>query len=86
MEFAHEEHGMMVFEDSESSLVVNITGEGIIMDCWALDANGDGIHVGTRGMTFDEWFDFIIELDPLGRKEHMREPDGEFVTGHRMKR
>jgi len=45
------------------NLCINITGEGVIMDVYGVqedDANGmirDDLHLGTVGMTFDEWAD-----------------------------
>jgi len=46
------------------NLIVNVTDEGIIMDVF------DGLfpedeHLGTVGMMFDEWADWIVErIDP----------------------
>ena len=48
------------------NLCINITGEGVIMDVYGLqenEANGmirDDVHLGTVGMTFDEWADDIV--------------------------
>jgi hypothetical protein len=39
-----------------SSLNIKITGEGVIMDAFDNDLNE---LIGTLGMTYDEWFDFI---------------------------
>jgi hypothetical protein len=42
---------------SESEmLTVNVTEEGVIFDAYR-----DGKLVGTRGMTFEEWFDAVEE-------------------------
>ena len=57
----------------ERLLMINITGEGIIMDVWKKADDVDGIgsalscdeHLGTAGMMFDEWADWIVErIDP----------------------
>ena len=51
------------------NLCINITGEGVIMDVYGVqedDANGmirDDLHLGTVGMTFDEWADDIVAND-----------------------
>lgn len=47
------------------ALNVNVTDEGIILD--AID--NDGEVIGTVGMTFDEWYDFVIQRDPLSNDE-----------------
>ena len=52
-------------------LMVNITHEGIIMDVWKKADDVDEIgsacscdeHLGTVGMTFDEWADDIVAND-----------------------
>jgi len=73
-----EDQGLFAFEEGPYSLVMNITSEGIIFDCWFIDEDGQNdTHVGTRGMTFDEWYDFIINTDPLGKKEYMTDSDFE---------
>jgi len=53
------------------NLCINITGEGVIMDVYGVqedDANGmirDDLHLGTVGMMFDEWAEWIVErIDP----------------------
>lgn len=38
---------------NDENIVLRITSEGIIMDFWSDDSDGDP-H-GTIGMTFDEW-------------------------------
>lgn len=43
------------------SLVVNITDEGIILDAYSVDEDGNDELVGTMGMTAEEWFDFVEE-------------------------
>jgi len=54
-------------------MTINITGEGIIMDVWKKADDVDEIgsrlscdeHLGTVGMMFDEWADWIVErIDP----------------------
>ena len=50
-------------------MTVNVTGEGIIMDVWEkaddVDEIGSALscdkHLGTIGMTFDEWAEWITE-------------------------
>jgi alpha-L-arabinofuranosidase len=37
------------------NLTINITGEGIIMDVVE-----DDYHLGTVGMMFDEWADWVV--------------------------
>jgi len=52
-------------------MTINITGEGIIMDVYeqADDVESDltgfdkPMHLGTIGMTFEEWADWIIQFD-----------------------
>jgi hypothetical protein len=50
-------------------MTINITHEGIIMDVFGVqedDSNGmvrDDLHLGTVGMMFDEWADWIIQFD-----------------------
>jgi hypothetical protein len=53
-------------------LTINITGEGIIMDVWKkaddVDEIGSALscdeHLGTAGMMFDEWADWVGGLMP----------------------
>ena len=56
--------------DDGRNLIVNITAEGVIMDVWgphtagteAWTDNETGIdvsHLGTVGMMFDEWADWV---------------------------
>jgi hypothetical protein len=47
-----------------SSLNVKLTDEGVIMDAYDDDLND---LLGTMGMTYDEWFDFVIEHDPANK-------------------
>lgn len=44
-----------------SSLNIKITGEGVIMDAFDNDLNEP---LGSLAMTYDEWFDYIIDNDP----------------------
>ena len=50
-------------------LNIHITNEGIIMDVFGVqedDSNGmvrDDLHLGTAGMMFDEWADWIVATD-----------------------
>ena len=53
------------------SMTVNVTDEGIIMDVYGLqedEANGmvrDDLHLGTVGMMFDEWAEWVqTRIDP----------------------
>ena len=57
--------------DDGRNLIVNITAEGVIMDVWgphtagteAGTDNETGInasHLGTVGMMFDEWADWVM--------------------------
>ena len=55
-------------------LTINITGEGIIMDVFERQPEGEtwmdeDIHLGTAGMMFDEWADWVGGLMP--RAFHM---------------
>jgi len=53
-------------------LMINITGEGIIMDVFErqpeggdydlLNTSDEDVHLGTAGMMFDEWADWIIGI------------------------
>lgn len=45
---------------NDENIVINITSEGIIMDFWWDDSDGDP-HA-TVGMTFDEWRDFATRM------------------------
>jgi len=45
------------------TLTVNITGEGIIMDVYGSKADTHQPHLGTAGMMFDEWAEWIIRED-----------------------
>lgn len=48
------------------NMTVNVTEEGIIMDVYSLDED-DGVrdhyHLGTVGMMFDEWADWLVQFD-----------------------
>ena len=48
------------------TLNIIITDEGVIMDVYGLDED-DGVrdhyHLGTVGMMFDEWADWIVRED-----------------------
>ena len=53
------------------NLCINITGEGVIMDVYGtndiLDTMSDDmadLHLGTAGMMFDEWADWVGGLMP----------------------
>ena len=45
-------------------MTVNVTEEGIIMDVYgrAPQEFDDDTHLGTVGMTFDEWADAIVNV------------------------
>lgn len=53
--------------DDGRSLTISITYEGIIMDVYGLqedETNGmvrDDLHLGTAGLTFDEWADWLVD-------------------------
>lgn len=50
-------NGVTVFELGDGdSLVVNVTDEGIVLDAYVVDADGNDHLLGTRAMTADEWF------------------------------
>lgn len=51
------------------TLEVVVTHEGVIMDAYRNDE-----HIGTRGMTADEWFAFVIRDEP-------KMIDGPAITG-----
>jgi hypothetical protein len=67
--------------DDGRSMAVIVTTEGIIMDVYGLEEaryglpdNYDGpethkenVHLGTAGMMFDEWADWIVQTD---RSQH----------------
>ena len=58
-------------------MTINITGEGIIMDVWQLADDGPELsirdrHLGTAGMMFDEWADWVGGLMP--RASQMPDP------------
>jgi len=52
------------------NMTVNVTSEGIIMDVYErqpeggdydlLNTSDEDVHLGTMGMTFDEWADWVI--------------------------
>ena len=46
-------------------LTIILTGEGVIMDASSWNENIDGVVeneiIGTVGMTYDEWFDFVVD-------------------------
>ena len=45
-------------------LLVNVTGEGVIMDVFLRGFTSEtDTHLGTVGMTFDEWADDIVAND-----------------------
>lgn len=44
---------------NDENIVINLTSEGIILDFWLDDSDGEP-HA-TIGMTFDEWRDFAFE-------------------------
>jgi hypothetical protein len=45
--------------DNGQTLIVTVTGEGVIMD--ALDC--DGAVIGTVGMMANEWYSFILSRE-----------------------
>ena len=56
------------------NMTVNVTSEGIIMDVWGSYEPGtepwtdnetgiDHTHLGTMGMMFDEWADWVVSFD-----------------------
>lgn len=45
-------------------MTINITGEGIIMDVFAGMPGLKGDHLGTAGMMFDEWAEWVGGLMP----------------------
>jgi len=56
------------------NMTVNVTSEGVIMDVFERQPEGgdydllhgdEDVHLGTAGMMFDEWADWIVErIDP----------------------
>ena len=42
------------------TMTITITGEGIIMDVYGCKADIHQPHLGTVGMTFDEWADDVV--------------------------
>ena len=75
------------------SMTVNITGEGIIIDAYGVqedDDNGmirDDLHLGTIGMTFDEWAEWITESKGQFNKDSRTErwtivDDSIYVIAH----
>ena len=54
-------------------MTINITHEGVIMDVFErqpeggdydlLNTSDEDVHLGTVGMMFDEWADWIIQFD-----------------------
>ena len=80
-------------------MTINITGEGIIMDVWKKADDVDEIgsrlscdeHLGTAGMMFDEWADWIVaeeETTDIDRKHQSGIERGQellnrdFLPGH----
>ena len=57
--------------DDGRSMVVIVTTEGIIMDVFAVSEHidysdnppGEDEHLGTAGMMFDEWADWVVDAD-----------------------
>ena len=49
-------------EEHREKLNINITEEGIILDAFLGD-----VPIGTKAMTFQEWFDHVVETDPGNR-------------------
>ena len=53
--------------DDGRHLTLSITDEGVIMDVFGLqenDADGmvhDDLHLGTAGMMFDEWAEWVVD-------------------------
>ena len=41
-------------------LKLTITEEGLILDVYAENESGDKAHVGTQGMMFDGWADWVL--------------------------
>jgi alpha-L-arabinofuranosidase len=49
-------------------MTINITDEGIILDVyqhhdWVVAHRGQDEHLGTVGMMFDEWADWVVSRD-----------------------
>jgi len=45
-------------------MTINITDEGIIIDIFGEpDEELDEVHLGTVGMMFDEWADWVVSRD-----------------------
>jgi hypothetical protein len=48
-------------------MTINITHEGIIMDVYAVPfldrVDPEDLHLGTAGMLFDEWADWLVRRD-----------------------
>mgnify|MGYP001560314752 FL=1 len=49
-----------VLLDDGRALNVRVSDEGIVMDVFGLQ---DDLHLGTVGMMFDEWADWIVRED-----------------------
>jgi hypothetical protein len=55
------------------NMTVNVTSEGVIMDVFErqpeggdydlLNTSDEDVHLGTMGMTFDEWADEVVSFD-----------------------
>jgi len=52
-----------IFEGDGRSLVITITEEGLILDAYAIDEDGNDFLVGTKGMMADEWFDSLDQSE-----------------------
>ena len=77
----------------DRNLSIAITDEGVIMDVYGLqedEANGmirDDLHLGTIGMTFDEWANWITESKGQFNKDSRTEQwtivdDSVYVVAH----
>lgn len=54
---------------TQANMTITVTSEGIILDFWDDDSDGDPL--ATIGMTFDEWGEFAIRrmvTDPIIEK------------------
>lgn len=49
---------------ADSYMTVTPTSEGMILDVFEVHDGGDTESIGTMGMTWHEWADFVIDHDP----------------------
>ena len=53
------QHSVVDFEDSTRSMAIHVTEEGVILDLYEVDEDGNDMLTASVGMMYNEWADWM---------------------------